>query len=51
MALQAEAKRIAAEFEYSDAEVNKGVAEFIAQMSTSHQKDPPVELGFDNWYR
>lgn len=33
MALQAEAKRIAAEFEFTDEEVNKNVAEFINQMS------------------
>ncbi|CAG8983440.1 hypothetical protein HYALB_00000608 [Hymenoscyphus albidus] len=39
MALQAEAKRIAAEFDYSDAEVNKGVAEFIAQMNEGLEKN------------
>lgn len=34
MALQAEANRIAGEFEFTDAELNKNVAEFINQMST-----------------
>jgi len=34
MALLAESKRIAAEFEYTDEDVQRGVNEFIAQMST-----------------
>lgn len=38
MALQAEAKRIATEFEFTDEEINKNVAEFIYQMS----KDPMI---------
>jgi len=34
MSLLEEAKRVAAEFEYSDADVQKGVIHFIKQMST-----------------
>ncbi len=34
MALAEETSRIAALFEYSDEEVNKGVLEFLRQMST-----------------
>jgi hypothetical protein len=33
MALVAEAKRIAAQFEFTDEDVNRNVAEFINQMS------------------
>lgn len=33
MALAAETKRITAQFDYSDADVNKGVLEFLKQMS------------------
>lgn len=33
MGLAEEAKRIAAEFEYTSQDVNKGVKEFIRQMS------------------
>lgn len=33
MALMAEVKRVAAEFEFSDEDVNKSVKEFIAEMS------------------
>ena len=36
MALAAETKRITAQFDYSDADVNKGVLEFLKQMSKSH---------------
>lgn len=36
MALAAETKRITAQFEYSDADVNKGVLEFLKQMSKFH---------------
>lgn len=32
MALAQEASRVAAEFEYSDAQINKAVKEFINQM-------------------
>jgi hexokinase len=35
MALQAEAKRVAAEFELTDNDVRRTVAEFIAEMGMS----------------
>ena len=38
MALAAEAKRVAAMFEYSAADLNKGVKEFIAQMEEGLEK-------------
>ncbi|KAG9234510.1 hypothetical protein BJ875DRAFT_484136 [Amylocarpus encephaloides] len=39
MSVTTEAKRIAAEFEYSDVAVNEGVKEFIAQMNEGLQKN------------
>lgn len=33
MSLLAESKRVAAEFEYTDEDVRRGVAEFVAEMS------------------
>jgi hypothetical protein len=39
MALIAEAKRVAAEFEFSDDDVNRSVKEFIVEMSACN---PPV---------
>lgn len=39
MALAAETKRITAQFEYSDADVNKGVLEFLKQMNEGLEKD------------
>lgn len=43
MALAAETKRITAQFDYNDADVNKGVAEFLKQMSKSRliAREPP----------
>jgi hexokinase len=38
MALEAEAKRMAAEFEYSAEDVNKGVKEFIREMEEGLEK-------------
>lgn len=38
MALEAEAKRVAAQFEYSSEDVNKGVKEFIHEMEEGLQK-------------
>jgi hypothetical protein len=45
MSLIEEAKRVAAEFEYTDDQVRKGVKHFIYQMSMSsliHQGDPII---------
>ena len=36
MALAEETKRITAQFDYNDADVNKGVVEFLKQMSKFH---------------
>lgn len=36
MALVEETKRITAQFDYTDADVNKGVQEFLRQMSKLH---------------
>jgi hexokinase len=36
MALAQETKRIAGQFEYTDDDVNKGVQEFLRQMSMSN---------------
>jgi hexokinase len=41
MALAQEAARVAAEFEYSDAQVNKAVKQFIRQMGMSTALEPP----------
>lgn len=38
MALEAEAKRIVAQFEYSTEDVNKGVQEFIHEMEEGLEK-------------
>jgi len=38
MALEAEAKRMAAEFEYSKEDLNKGVKEFIQEMQEGLEK-------------
>ena len=38
MALEEEAKRIAAQFEYTSEDVNKGVEEFIAEMEEGLSK-------------
>jgi hypothetical protein len=40
MGLAQEAARVAAEFEYSDAQVNKAVKEFIRQMGMSAVPKP-----------
>jgi len=50
MALVAEAKRVAAEFELSDDDVRKTVTEFMAELGAYknlHHKEPE----FDNWRR
>ncbi|KAK3336064.1 hypothetical protein B0T19DRAFT_436878 [Cercophora scortea] len=39
MALEAEAKAISAKFDYTDEDVNKGVQEFLRQMSEGLEKD------------
>ncbi|KAF7870461.1 hypothetical protein EAF04_004205 [Stromatinia cepivora] len=39
MSLLAESKRVAAEFEYSDEDVRRGVAEFIAEMNEGLEKN------------
>lgn len=45
MALVAEAKRVAAQFELSDEDVRKNVDEFISEMSASyHEGFPSAEL-------
>ena len=45
MALQAEAERIAAEFDLSDEQVQKTVLEFVRQMSTSNHEKQKVSEG------
>lgn len=42
MGLAQEAARVAAEFEYSDDQVNKAVKAFIRQMGMSTDSKPPI---------
>lgn len=44
MALLDETKRITAQFEYSDDDVNKGVQEFLRQMSMYYPLDCRVTI-------
>jgi len=44
MALIEETKRLVSQFDYSDEDVNKGVKEFLRQMSKSMSSEEPVPL-------